>query len=206
VPRARRIAEAGAVNEPLGDRLKTAFLKPPKPGSASAREEVLSVEELETLAKSANDKERLIGLLAAPWAAGVGLLITSSLINNDPPAHLADGAVNKLHVSVSLYHEAMLALVVLSIVMLVTAFFRKRLYLGMVMALYGLTVFNLHFWGFGIPFVMIGAWYLVRAYRFQRRLREARGDVPPRSSSSGSAVGRRARANSRYTPPISRSR
>ena len=62
--------------------------------------------------------------------------------------------------SVSLYHEVAAALVILSVVMLTTAMLRKRLYLGIVMALYGLTVFNLHYWGFGIPFIMAGAWLL----------------------------------------------
>ena len=40
----------------------------------------------------------------------------------------------------------------------------------MVMALYGLAVFNLHYWGFGVPFILAGAWLLVRAYRLQRDL------------------------------------
>ena len=45
----------------------------------------------------------------------------------------------------------------------------------MLTALYGLAVFNLHWWGFGVPFVLVGAWYLVRAYRAQRALKEATG-------------------------------
>ncbi len=45
--------------------------------------------------------------------------------------------------------------------MLVTAYFRKRFFLGIAMALYGLSVFNLHYWGFGVPFLMVGAWLLV---------------------------------------------
>ena len=31
---------------------------------------------------------------------------------------------------------------------------RKRLFLGIATALYGLAIFNLHYWGFGIPFIM----------------------------------------------------
>ena len=49
--------------------------------------------------------------------------------------------------------------------MLATAWWRKRLYLGIVMALYGLTVFNLHYWGFGIPYLLCAGWWIVRAYR-----------------------------------------
>ena len=53
------------------------------------------------------------------------------------------------------------------------ALWRKRLYLGIVTAMYGLAIFNLHYWGFGVPFVMVGAWYLVRAYRLHRNLKES---------------------------------
>jgi len=202
-PRPKRDRE----KKPLGDRLRSAFLKPVEPDTKRAADEPQSVGELEAAVKSANDKERLVGLLAAPWAAGIGILITDALIDHDPAARLKDGLINKLHVSVSLYHEVLVALLVLSVAMLVAAMFRKRLYLGIIMALYGLTVFNLHYWGFGIPFLMCGAWLLVRAYRLQRALREATGDSPRRTGSN--ARGRdatytsRPRANKRYTPPTS---
>jgi hypothetical protein len=87
--------------------------------------------------------------------------------------------VNRLHVSLSLYHDLGAVLIGLSVLVLVVAMFRKRLYLGISMALYGLAVFNLHYWGFGVPFIMGGAWLLVRAYRLQRDLREAT-DEPSR--------------------------
>lgn len=190
---------------PLGDRLRSAFLKPVDPDSTKAPDEPQSVEELEAAIKSASDKERLIGLLAAPWAAGIGILITDALISHDPVARLKNGLVNKLHVSVSLYHEVLVALLMLSVVMLVTAMLRKRLYLGIVMALYGLTLFNLHYWGFAIPFLMCGAWLLVRAYRAQKSLREATGDLPRHLGSQArgrnATYASRPRANKRYTPP-----
>jgi len=151
--------------------MRSAFLKPADSETPGDPGEPQSVEQLQAAVRSADDKERLIGLIAAPWAAGIGILVGSELIAHDPPARLSDGLVNPLHVNVGLYHEVLAALVVLSVVMLVTAMLRKRLYLGIVMALYGLTVFNLHYWGFGVPFVMVGAWYLVRSYRLQRRRR-----------------------------------
>ena len=77
-------------------------------------------------------------------------------------------------------HELELVFLGLAAVMLVSAYFRKRLFLGIAMALYGLAIFNLHYWGFGVPFIMVGAWLLVRAYRAQRDLREATGDKPSR--------------------------
>ncbi len=68
--------------------------------------------------KRANDKERAIGLLAAPLATLIGFLVIHALVANDPPAHLTDGAVNKLHVNLSTYHELFLVLIVLSFLML----------------------------------------------------------------------------------------
>jgi hypothetical protein len=166
-------------------------------------DEARSIEELEASARSADDKERLVGLLGAPFAAAIGLLIIDALITNDPPALLKNGQVNRLHVSTSLYHELLIVLVVLSVAILVTAFFRKRLYLGIAMASYGLAVFNLHYWGFGIPYLLAGSWYLVRAYRIQRDLREATGDVRGGArGTTGPPLSSGRRLLSRYTRPV----
>ena len=130
----------------------------------------------------------------------------STLIVNDPPARLSDGQIDTLHVSLSLYYDLGAVILGLAVLMLVTAMWRKRLYLGIVTALYGLAIFNLHYWGFGVPFILLSAWLLVRAYRLQRDLRaagedgllragtqnEGRSTTPPRSSPKPS---------SRYTPP-----
>jgi len=176
------------------DRLRTAILKPAGPDNVEDAREPMPVKELETTIRSANDKERLIGLVAAPLAAAIGFLIISALVSNDPAALLKDGAVNKLHVAVSVYESLFVVLLVMSVLILATALFRKRLFLGIVMALYGLAVFNLHYWGFGVPFIMAGAWLLVRAYRFQRELRD-------RESTGGATASfGPPRANKRYTP------
>ncbi len=162
----------------VGDRFKNAVLKPEAPEVAAAKvaaAKSATLEELEDDNRYANDKERLVGLLGAPVGGAVGLLIINDLISHDPAARTSTGAVNRLHVSISLYHELEVVLLVLSVLMLVTGWTRKRLYLGMVMALYGLAVFNLHYWGFGIPFLMAGAWLLVRAYRSQQAVKAAGG-------------------------------
>jgi len=83
--------------------------------------------------------------------------------------------------------------------MLVLALMRKRLFLGIVMALYGLGIFNLHYWGFGVPFLLFGAWYLVRAYRLQQSLKLATGDDPRGATRNGSSPP----SSKRYTPPTS---
>jgi hypothetical protein len=179
----------------FGKRLKNAMLKPVDPDAPSttkAPDTPESVEELEAAVKSLSDKERLIGLLCSPFASAIGLLIIDALISHDP--------TGKLHVSVSLYHELLAVLLVLSVGMLVLSWLRKRLYLGMVTALYGLAVFNLHYWGFGLPFVMVGAWLLVRTYRLNQALKKAGGGTSSYGGTNGAA---RPQASKRYTPPTS---
>jgi hypothetical protein len=188
----------------LGERLRGLFLKPaPDDGGAKdASSAPRTTDELAHAVKFATDKERLLGLIAAPLAAAIGILVISSLIVNDPPAKLKDGQINTLHVSLSLYHDLGGVILALSVLMLVTAMWRKRVYLGIVTALYGLAIFNLHYWGFGVPFIFFAAWLLVRAYRLQRDLKEATEPGPSPATTRG-ANGRRPapKANRRYTPP-----
>jgi hypothetical protein len=189
--------------EPLGQRLRSAMLRPVDPNTvvtAKDSNKPPSVDELENESAFANDKERLVGLLAAPFAGIIGISIISVQISRNPK-QFVNGQLNKNYTSPALFHELLLVLLVLAVLMLVTAWFRKRLYLGLVMALYGLTVFNLHWWGFGIPFVMAGAWLLVRAYRAQRAVREATGDVGSGRGRGRGATTPAPRPNKRYTPP-----
>ncbi len=193
---------------PLGERLRDAIVKPVEPSAAAkakAADEPLSVEELEDAVKYANDKERLMGLLLAPVAAAIGLVIIADRISHNPRQFLSNHKPNPKFVSVSLYHELELVLLGLALVMIVTAYLRKRLFLGIAMALYGLAVFNLHYWGFGVPYLLLGAWLLVRAYRLQRDLREANGDTPSRPGArrrggGGNPRSGRPQPNKRYTP------
>jgi len=193
--------------ESLGTRLRNAVLKPAEPdagSNAKAPQEQMSVADLEAASKSANDTERLIGLLAAPVSAAIGLIVLTDLIAHDHQ-FLSTGKLNKNYVNVSTYHDLIIVMLGLSALMVVTAWFRKRLYLGMVMALFGLAIFNLHYWGFGIPFILGAAWLLVRSYRLQRDFKAA-------SSGDGRAVNQRGgrsnshatgpRQNKRYTPPV----
>ncbi len=168
----------------LGQRLTGAFLR--ADANAAPKPEPTTVEELEEAVKRADDKERLIGLIAAPLAALIGLLITSSLA-----ANTAKGTHD------SAYSVLGVVLLALALVMLAMAWWRKRLYLGIVMALYGISVFNLRFWGFGVPYVLVGAWYLVRSYRLNQKLKLAREEAP---SPGASGTSRSPRASKRYTP------
>ncbi len=181
------------------DRLHNAALKPEAPEvSAQSRGAYeLSGEELQIEEKRTNDKERAIGLVAGPLATIITFLVVHTLVVNDPSASLPDGAVNKLHVSLSTYSHLFLVLIILSFGITGMALWRKRLYLGIVTSMYGLAIFNFHYWGFGVPFLMVGAWYLVRAYRLHRNLKE--------STAGALSVTSRPASSKRYTPP-SRSR
>jgi hypothetical protein len=180
------------------ERLKYTIVRPDdaadeKKGVTDER----SVEELQDAVARSDDKERVIGLVAAPLAALVGIIISSVSINYAKSHHL----------STSLYTELTYVILGMSVLILVSSLWRKRLFQGITLALYGLAVVNLRYWGFGIPFLMAGAWYLVRGYRLQQALKRAEGDSPgPPSSRRGPSNGSRPngarpRSNKRYTPP-----
>ena len=146
-----------------------------------------TVEELDAAVARMDDRERLIGLSAAPLAGLVAIIVVST--------YGAKSATPTSHVDSTLC----IALFALAFAALGFAWFRKRLYLGIVLALYGLSIFNLHYWGFGVPFLLIGSWYLVRAYRLSQKLKLAKADGGVTGSDAPS---RRARPNKRYTPPV----
>ena len=178
-------------------RFQTAIVKPDEPDSPKrkAAEPEESVEELQASIARADDKERNIGLIAAPIGAIVALLITANLINH----------ARSLGQSTSVYQTLTFVLLGMAVLILAMAWFRKRLILGIVLAMFGLGIFNLRFWGFGIPFLVAGAWLLVRSYRLQKKLRLAGGGSKstygPPNSRLPSAGGVLPRPNKRYTPP-----
>jgi hypothetical protein len=193
-------AAHGPEGRPVADRLREAVLKPaPTDGGSDRKLDGRSLEELRESERHADDKERLLGLVAAPLAAAIGFFISNYLIDHDPPAY-KNGLANPLHASVATYHVLELVLLALSLVILAMAWYRRRLFLGIAMALYGLGVFNLHYWGFGVPFLAGGSWLLVRAYRAHQAVKAAGGTGPSRARASSSALPR-AKANKRYTPP-----
>jgi hypothetical protein len=173
----------------LSERFTRAVIK------ADSREQPVdegpqTVEELEETVARMDDRERLIGLAAAPLAGVIAIIVVSTYGSKaGKPASSVDSSLA-------------LALFGLALVALGCAWFRKRLYLGIVFALYGLSIFNLHYWGFGVPFLLIGSWYLVRSYRFQQKLKVAKEEGVTGTPGPGGAP-RRAQPNKRYTPPVS---
>jgi hypothetical protein len=173
-------------------RLKYTIVQPDDDANGKAQTDDRTVEELEETIARSDDKERAIGLVAAPLGAIVGILIGSSTIDH----------ARATHQSVAIYDELTYVILGMSVLILVTSLLRKRLFQGITMALFGLAVFNLRFWGFGVPFLLAGAWYLVRAYRLQQALKRAEAAAPkPPRNGSRRANGARPRPNKRYTPP-----
>jgi hypothetical protein len=173
-------------------RVRYTMVKPDDDPTSKSKEEELTVEELEAKIATADDRERAVGLVAAPVGALIGLLVSNNLIDH----------AKTLHQSTSVYETLTYVLLGMSVLMLVAAWRRKRLFLGILLALLGLSLFNLHGYGFAIPFLFAGAWLLVRAYRLQQRLKLATGSGPgaPRRPSRTRQDGVLPRPNKRYTP------
>ena len=174
-------------------RLKYTFVQPDDSDDTKNAVDDRSVEELEEAIRSSDDKERAIGLVAAPLAAIIGIIVGSSTIDH----------AKATHQSVTVYDELTYVILGMSVLILVSSLLRKRLFQGITMALYGLAIFNLRFWGFGVPFLLAGGWYLVRSYRLQQSLKRAEDAAPspPKRNGARPASGPRPRRNKRYTPP-----
>ncbi len=179
------------------ERIKYSMVQPDDDPKDEKELEIRPVEEIEAEIARSNDKERAIGLVAAPVAAVIGLIISSASIN-----------YAKTHnQSVSVYDKLTYVLLGLAVLILITSWLRKRLFQGITLALYGLAIFQLHYtyFGFAAPFLLAGAWYLVRAYRLQQELKRAEAagpDAPrPKGSQGSNGAPPRPRRNKRYTPP-----
>ncbi|HTT87846.1 MAG TPA: hypothetical protein VMF60_10790, partial [Acidimicrobiales bacterium] len=176
---------------PLAERLRDAMVKPvgaEAPSQPATARKPTRAEDIEAELRSATDNERLLGMLAAPFAAVIGFIVANT---------------NPNHVSEGLKHEDELVMLGLSLLILLTAVLRKRLFLAIALALFGLTSFDLHLWGFAIPYILGAAWLLVRSYRLQRELKAAGSATAPRPRAGGKGIpySARARASKRYTPP-----
>lgn len=183
----------------LWERLKYSMVKPDD--DAGAAKEVAPDRDLDTVraeVRRSNDKERAIGLVAAPVAAIVGIAISTATLDY----------AKTHHESLTVYKELTYVLLGLAVLILVASLLRKRLFQGITLALFGVAIFQLKYTylGFAAPFILAGAWYLVRGYRLQQELKrvEAAGGGggrvrPNRASPTGMPA--RPRPNKRYTPP-----
>lgn len=152
-----------------------------------------TIEDIRADIRYSNDKERTIGLVAAPIAAIVGIAISSASLDY-ARAH---------HESLTVYDELTYVLLGLAVLILIASLLRRRLFQGITLALFGVAVFQLHYSyvGFAAPFVLAGAWYLIRAYRLQQELKNAEVQTGPKRARNGPSNGARPRPSKRYTPP-----
>jgi hypothetical protein len=179
----------------LWERVKYSMVEPDDDrGVGKEAQPVRPVEEIQEDLHRSNDKERTIGLVVAPVAAIVAIAISTASINY----------ARTHHQNVHVYDELTYVLLGLSALILVASLLRKRLFQGITVALFGLAVFQLHYTyvGFAAPFILVGAWYMVRVYRLQQELRRSEADAGVgRRNSVSASRGPRPRPSKRYTPP-----
>src|SRR5271168_4044032 len=97
-------------------RLKYSMVRPDDDPKEVVKQEIRPVDEIEADIARSNDKERAIGLVAAPVAALIGLIISSASIN-----------YAKTHgLSTSVYDKLTYVLLGLAIMVLITSWLRKR--------------------------------------------------------------------------------
>ena len=178
------------------ERLKYSMVRPDDDPKEKEVPEIRPVDEIEADIARSNDKERAIGLVAAPVAAFIGLIISNASVNYAKTHNL----------STSVYDKLTYVLLGLSVLVLLSSWLRKRMFQGITLALYGLAIFQLHYTyvGFAAPFLLAGSWYLIRAWRLQQELKraEAAGPQAPRpKTATTNAAAPRPRRNKRYTPP-----
>jgi hypothetical protein len=179
----------------LWERVKYSLVEPDDDrGARKETQPDRSVEEIREDLRRSNDKERTIGFVVAPVAAIVAITISSASINY----------ARTHHQDVHVYNELTFVLLGLSALILVASMLRKRLFQGITIALFGLALFQLHYSyvGFAAPFILVGAWYMVRVYRLQQELRRSEADAGGRARRSVSpSRGSGPRPSKRYTPP-----
>ena len=180
------------------ERLKYAMVKPDDSEPKSVATDDRSAAELDATIKTADDRERAVGLIAAPISALVSFLVIGADISKNSSVTTAP----KNFVPASTYHWVLLVFIGLAAIMLASAWWRKRMVLAITLALYGVGLFQLGWLGFAVPFVLAGAWYLVRAFRLQQAFKKAEAEEGgPARPAARATNGPRPRANRRYTPP-----
>ena len=153
----------------LWERIKYSMVKPDdEPGATKETPPDRDLAAIKEEIGRSSDKERAIGLVAAPIAAVVGIAISTASLNY----------AKSHNESLTVYKELTYVLLGLAVLILVASWLRKRMFQGITLALFGVAVFQLHYTylGFAAPFVLAGAWYLVRAYRLQQELKRVESD------------------------------
>jgi hypothetical protein len=151
-------------------RMHDALLRP-APSSQSARKSDpisdMSNEELTHAIKQLDDRERYYALMAGPFGALIGIVLTIAAIHYNPPLH------HKGHVANSVTELYGVARVVLGALVTIVARTRRRSLVAFALLFLGTAEgfpFALLFWG-------LGGWMIWRVFRYQKAL-TARGAGP----------------------------
>ena len=179
----------------LWQRVKYSMVEPDDdPVTRKEGQPVRPVEEIQEDLRRSNDKERTIGLVAAPVAAIVGIAISTASINYARTLQPERSCLRRADVRPPRTRRPDPGGIAVA--------------QAPVSGDHGRTVRSgrlpVHYTyvGFAAPFILVGAWYMVRAYRLQQELERSEADVGGvRRNSASPSRGARPRPNKRCTPP-----
>jgi len=138
---------------------REAFAAPParERGAPSG----MSKDELNHIIKRIDDRERVLALWAAGLGAVVGVVLTIAAFHLNPPVH------HKNHEADSLILDYGIARVVLSALVVLSTWKRRRSFVAFALLLLGTAMGNFLF---ALPFWALALWMIFRVMKWQKEL------------------------------------
>jgi len=165
-------------------RLRDSFVKPPAAPRQRGAPSGMTAAELTHIIKRIDDRERTIALGSAVLGVGVGIALTVAAVHFNPPAHV------KNHTSTGFIVFEGGARVVLSVLVVLATWNRRRSFVGFALLLLGTSMGGL----FALPFWAVGGWLIFRALKWQKELAAMTGQTrtrpAPRERTAPAARGR----------------
>jgi hypothetical protein len=159
-------------------RFRDSFMKPPTPRAARGAPSGMSASELNHIIKRIDDREQALAYFSAPLGAVVGIILTVAALHMNPAVHV------KNHVSPSLIVFEGGARVVLSAVVALAAWKRRRSFVAFALLFLGTSMGFL----FALPFWILGIWLIFRVLKWQKELATLTGGrARPRADTGTSA-------------------
>jgi hypothetical protein len=141
--------------------LRDSFFKPATPPQPRGAPSGMTKEELVTIIKRLDDRERVIALFSGFLAIAVGVLLTVALLHTNPPLH------HKGHQSAGMivYFDGGVRLL-LSLVVLAAVWSRRRSFVAFALLFLGTAMG----FPFALPFWALGVWLIFRVFKWQKEL------------------------------------
>jgi hypothetical protein len=139
----------------------------------------MTKEELTHIIKRIDDREQLLAYFSAPLGAVVGIILTVAALHLNPAVHV------KNHVSPGLIIFEGGARVVLSAVVALAAWKRRRSFVAFALLFLGTSMGFL----FALPFWALGIWLIFRVLKWQRELASMTGSSARSRSTASTAAG-----------------